>query len=309
MFAGVFLGGLTSMPGAVMGGFAIGVLDNLAGAYVSPNFRDTVVFGVIFLDPVPAAVRPVRHRRAGARMMTGPRSRRPCAGPPSLGCRAAGRRRAIATRRRCRATTAASSPPPSPSTRSPCCPSPSWPAPPASGPSGHTAFLALGAYATANLASGRPAGRGRSRPASLRLAAAAVGFVIGTVSGRFSALYFALAHARRHPDVRRADRPPGQPHRAATRAWSPTPSRPGSQPGWAGGTITSDNAPQTAAIVLATLAFVLADLVVKGAPGRRWRAVKSQRVASTAIGLTPYRANAHAFAFSAAPGRPRPASA
>lgn len=54
-FAGVFLGGLTSMPGAVAGGFAIGVLDNLAGRYVSANFRDTIVFGVIvailFLRP------------------------------------------------------------------------------------------------------------------------------------------------------------------------------------------------------------------------------------------------------------------
>lgn len=54
-FAGVFLGGLTSMPGAVIGGFAIGVLDNLAGRYVSANFRDTIVFGVIvailFLRP------------------------------------------------------------------------------------------------------------------------------------------------------------------------------------------------------------------------------------------------------------------
>lgn len=46
-FAGVFLGGLSSMPGAVLGGFAVGILDNLAGAYVSPNFRDTVVFSVI----------------------------------------------------------------------------------------------------------------------------------------------------------------------------------------------------------------------------------------------------------------------
>ena len=54
-FAGVFLGGLTSMPGAVVGGFAIGVLDNLAGRYVSANSRDTIVFGVIvailFLRP------------------------------------------------------------------------------------------------------------------------------------------------------------------------------------------------------------------------------------------------------------------
>lgn len=48
-FAGVFLGGLTSMPGAVIGGFIIGVLDNVAGRYVSASFRDTIVFSVIVL--------------------------------------------------------------------------------------------------------------------------------------------------------------------------------------------------------------------------------------------------------------------
>ncbi|TDN61964.1 branched-chain amino acid ABC transporter permease [Paraburkholderia sp. BL10I2N1] len=48
-FAGVFLGGLTSMPGAVIGGFAVGVLDNLAGRYVSANYRDTIVFAIIVL--------------------------------------------------------------------------------------------------------------------------------------------------------------------------------------------------------------------------------------------------------------------
>jgi branched-chain amino acid transport system permease protein len=46
-FAGVFLGGMTSMPGAVIGGFAIGVLDNMAGHYVSANYRDTIVFTII----------------------------------------------------------------------------------------------------------------------------------------------------------------------------------------------------------------------------------------------------------------------
>jgi branched-chain amino acid transport system permease protein len=46
-FAGVFLGGLTSMPGAAIGGFAIGVLDNIAGRYLSANYRDTIVFAVI----------------------------------------------------------------------------------------------------------------------------------------------------------------------------------------------------------------------------------------------------------------------
>ena len=48
-FAGVFLGGLTSMPGAAAGGFAIGILDNIAGRYISASFRDTIVFSVIVL--------------------------------------------------------------------------------------------------------------------------------------------------------------------------------------------------------------------------------------------------------------------
>jgi branched-chain amino acid transport system permease protein len=46
-FAGVFLGGMTSMPGAVLGGFAIGVLDNLAGDYISVKYRDAIVFTII----------------------------------------------------------------------------------------------------------------------------------------------------------------------------------------------------------------------------------------------------------------------
>jgi branched-chain amino acid transport system permease protein len=54
-FAGVFLGGLSSMPGAATGAFVIGVLDNLAGGYISSNFRDTIVFSlivaVLFLKP------------------------------------------------------------------------------------------------------------------------------------------------------------------------------------------------------------------------------------------------------------------
>lgn len=46
-FAGVFLGGLTSMLGAAVGAFSIGVLDNIAGRYLSANYRDTIVFGII----------------------------------------------------------------------------------------------------------------------------------------------------------------------------------------------------------------------------------------------------------------------
>ncbi|WP_329566914.1 branched-chain amino acid ABC transporter permease [Streptomyces sp. NBC_01361] len=43
-FAGMFLGGLTSMYGAVIGGLTVGVLDNLAATYVSAGYRDTFVF-------------------------------------------------------------------------------------------------------------------------------------------------------------------------------------------------------------------------------------------------------------------------
>jgi branched-chain amino acid transport system permease protein len=54
-FAGVFLGGLSSMPGSAVGAFVIGILDNLAGVYVSSDFRDTIVFSlivaVLFLKP------------------------------------------------------------------------------------------------------------------------------------------------------------------------------------------------------------------------------------------------------------------
>lgn len=46
-FAGVFLGGLTSMAGAAVGAFTIGVLDNIAGRYMSANYRDTIVFAII----------------------------------------------------------------------------------------------------------------------------------------------------------------------------------------------------------------------------------------------------------------------
>lgn len=48
-FAGIFLGGLTSMTGAVVGGLIIGVLDNMGALYVSASFRDTFVFAVAVL--------------------------------------------------------------------------------------------------------------------------------------------------------------------------------------------------------------------------------------------------------------------
>lgn len=48
-FAGIFLGGLTSMYGAVVGGLTVGVLENIAASYVSASFRDTFVFSLTVL--------------------------------------------------------------------------------------------------------------------------------------------------------------------------------------------------------------------------------------------------------------------
>jgi len=64
-FAGVFLGGLESMIGAAVGGFAIGVLDDLAGRYVSASFRDTFVFAIIVLVLFlrPAGLLAAQHRQ------------------------------------------------------------------------------------------------------------------------------------------------------------------------------------------------------------------------------------------------------
>lgn len=45
-FTAIFLGGLTSMLGAVVGGLVIGVLANWTASYVSGDFRDTVVFAI-----------------------------------------------------------------------------------------------------------------------------------------------------------------------------------------------------------------------------------------------------------------------
>ena len=48
-FAGAILGGFNSLPGAVVGCLALGVLENLFGAYVSSAFRDAFAFGMIIV--------------------------------------------------------------------------------------------------------------------------------------------------------------------------------------------------------------------------------------------------------------------
>ncbi len=51
-FAAAIIGGFTSLPGAIVGGFLLGILENLAGGYLSTAFKDGIaylVLGVILL--------------------------------------------------------------------------------------------------------------------------------------------------------------------------------------------------------------------------------------------------------------------
>jgi branched-chain amino acid transport system permease protein len=46
-FAAAVLGGLTSLPGAVVGGVAVGVIEALAAGYIHSSFLDVSAFVVI----------------------------------------------------------------------------------------------------------------------------------------------------------------------------------------------------------------------------------------------------------------------
>ena len=48
-FAGAVMGGMTSLPGSVFGAYAIGVIENLFGGYVSIEFKSVVAFVIIVL--------------------------------------------------------------------------------------------------------------------------------------------------------------------------------------------------------------------------------------------------------------------
>ena len=49
------LGGLSSIPGVIVGGLVVGLAENLAGAYISSAYKDVVGFAVLI---VVLAVRP-----------------------------------------------------------------------------------------------------------------------------------------------------------------------------------------------------------------------------------------------------------
>jgi branched-chain amino acid transport system permease protein len=48
-FIGAILGGYNSLVGSVVGGFILGVLENLAGVYISSAFKDVVTFAVLIV--------------------------------------------------------------------------------------------------------------------------------------------------------------------------------------------------------------------------------------------------------------------
>jgi branched-chain amino acid transport system permease protein len=48
-FAAAVLGGLNSLPGAIVGGLILGVAESLAGGYISVAFKNTLAFLVIIL--------------------------------------------------------------------------------------------------------------------------------------------------------------------------------------------------------------------------------------------------------------------
>ncbi|AFM26966.1 branched-chain amino acid ABC transporter permease [Desulfomonile tiedjei] len=48
-FAGAVLGGMTSLPGAALGGYLLGIIENCFGGYVSLEFKSVVAFGLIVL--------------------------------------------------------------------------------------------------------------------------------------------------------------------------------------------------------------------------------------------------------------------
>jgi ABC-type branched-subunit amino acid transport system ATPase component/ABC-type branched-subunit amino acid transport system permease subunit len=161
-------------------------------------------------------------------------------------------------------------------------------------PIGHTAFTAIGAYMTLNLGlEGVPM---EAIIPIIMIVAAIVGYVLGMAAGRFSVLYFGLLtlalSLTAYELIGHWDQFTGGEQGIAM---PPIPSL------IYGGNIGLSQSAGFA-IIVATLSFLLVDLICQGPIGRRWLAVKSQRTAAMAAGFVPPRENATAFAVSAALG-------
>ncbi|MBQ3009163.1 MAG: branched-chain amino acid ABC transporter permease, partial [Oscillospiraceae bacterium] len=48
-FVAAVFGGIGSIPGAMLGGILLGVIENLAKAYISTELSDAIVFGVLIV--------------------------------------------------------------------------------------------------------------------------------------------------------------------------------------------------------------------------------------------------------------------
>ena len=48
-FAAAILGGIGNIPGAMLGGIVIGVVESLGAAYISSGYRDAIAFFVLIL--------------------------------------------------------------------------------------------------------------------------------------------------------------------------------------------------------------------------------------------------------------------
>jgi branched-chain amino acid transport system permease protein len=57
-FVGAVIGGFESLLGAVVGGIAVGILQNMVGYYISTSIRDIVVFSllIVFLAVRPTGI-------------------------------------------------------------------------------------------------------------------------------------------------------------------------------------------------------------------------------------------------------------
>jgi ABC-type branched-subunit amino acid transport system ATPase component/ABC-type branched-subunit amino acid transport system permease subunit len=157
---------------------------------------------------------------------------------------------------------------------------------------GHTAYMAIGAYTAANLTK-------MGMPVEVIVLAAialsfAVGFILGLSAGRFSVLYFglltmALALAGTeiigHWTAVTGGDDGMKVGRATTIFWKDP--------------IETKNAAMIC-VILATLVYLVGEAVSNSQLGRRWLAVKGQRIASMAIGLKPHVENATAFGLSSA---------
>ena len=48
-FIAAVLGGIGSIPGAMLGGILLGIIESLSKAYISTELSDAIVFGILIL--------------------------------------------------------------------------------------------------------------------------------------------------------------------------------------------------------------------------------------------------------------------